>query len=218
MRPPESWQSARATLSIAAILSLCWLVLFATGLQERAVAAGGLVPARLGATTGHAIAAAIVTPLTASLIHGGFGHLALNLVILLFCGRAVETILGTRGLVILYLAGIYAAAAAQFAAGPHSAVPVVGASGAISALIGAYAMMFGRNRVKVANPVAARWLHALWLAAAWIVLNLMMSLLFRLMAEPGAHAVDIAVASHIGGFLAGMALHKPLLLWKWRGA
>jgi membrane associated rhomboid family serine protease len=205
-------------LFIASIVALCWLVLFATGLQDWAIETGGLVPARIYGTTGNAIAATLVAPLTASLIHGGFAHLAFNLVVLLFCGRAVESILGARGLAILYLAGIYAGAAAQFAAGPHSGLPVVGASGAISAVIGAYAMMFGRNRVAVANPVAARWLHALWLAAAWIVLNLMMSWTFRYMAQPGPLGTHIAIASHIGGFLAGMALHKPLLLWKWRGA
>jgi membrane associated rhomboid family serine protease len=218
MRPPETWQSARATLFLAAITAFCWLALFVTGLQDWAIETGGLVPARLGGGTANAIAAALVSPLTASLIHGGFVHLSFNLVVLLFCGRAVETILGARGLVILYLAGIYAGAAAQFAAEPHSAIPVVGASGAISAVIGAYAMMFGRNRVTIANPVAARWLHALWLAAAWIAINLMMSWTFLFMARPGPPGAHIAIASHIGGFLAGMALHKPLLLWKWRGA
>ena len=48
---------------------------------------------------------------------------------------------------------------------------MVGASGAISAVLGAYAMLFGRNKVKVANPTLALWLNALWLMAAWVVLR-----------------------------------------------
>ena len=73
---------------------------------------------------------------------------------LLFCGRSVERVLGGRGIVILYLVGAYAAAAAQYAADPAQTVPMVGASGAISAVLGAYALLFGRNKVKVAHPGA----------------------------------------------------------------
>ena len=89
---------------------------------------------------------------------------------------------------------------------------MVGASGAISAVVGAYAMMFGRNRVKVANPTVALWLNALWLAAAWIGLQLMVGITFT---TAGSR---IAVMAHIGGFLAGLLLAKPLLLLRYRGA
>ncbi len=49
---------------------------------------------------------------------------------------------------------------------------MIGASGAISAVLGAYAMLFGRNKVKVASPTLALWLNALWLMAAWVVLQI----------------------------------------------
>ena len=54
---------------------------------------------------------------------------------------------------------------------PAAMAPMIGASGAISAVLGAYAMLFGRNKVKVANPTLALWLNALWLMAAWVGLN-----------------------------------------------
>ena len=213
MRPPQNWQSARVTLVIAALTALAWLLVLVTGQEQLAVAVGGFNPARLHALHGADLALdLLLTPLSATLLHSGLVHVAFNLLVLLFCGRVVETILGARGMILLYLAGAYTAACAHYLASPHDVVPMIGASGAISAVIGATAMLFGRNRVNVANPILARWLHALWLAAAWIVLNLMMGYSFEL---GGAR---IAVAAHIGGFLAGLILAKPLLLLRWRGA
>ena len=117
------------------------------------------------------------------------------------------------GLAILYLVCAYAAAAAQYFADPDTIVPMIGASGAISAVLGAYAMLFGKNKVKVASPTLALWLHVLWLAAAWIGLQLLVGFAFV-----PAGADTEAVFAHIGGFLAGLALAHPLLLLKWRGA
>jgi len=183
------------------------------GQENQAVAWGAFIPARIGGEAdAWSVATAILTPLTATLVHAGFLHLAVNLLMLLFCGRAVEAILGGRGLLLLYLAGAYAAAAAHYLTGPHDPTPMVGASGAISAIIGAYAMLFGRNRVKVANPRLALWLNIFWLAAAWIGLQLLFGFTFQ---TAGAR---LAVAAHIGGFLLGLMLAKPLLLLRWRGA
>ena len=213
MRPPENWQNARVTLWIAAVTFFAWLAVLVTGQEQAAAAAGGFIPARVDLLHGAGLVfALLVTPLTATLIHSGLFHIVFNLLVLLFCGRVVETILGARAMVLLYLVGAYTAALAHYVAGPHDAAPMIGASGAISAVIGASAMLFGRSRVNVANPVLARWLHALWLAAAWVILNLLMGYSFEL------EGVTIAVAAHIGGFLAGLALAKPLLLLRWRGA
>ena len=213
MRPPQNWQSARVTLVIAAITAAAWLAVLLTGQELFADAHGGFVPARLHDLHGIDLAVTLLaTPLTATLLHSGLVHIGFNLLILLFCGRVVENILGGRGMAILYVVGAYTAAAANYLAAPHSPIPMIGASGAISAVVGASAMLFGRNKVNVRNPVLARWLHVLWLAAAWIVLNVLMGYSFEL------NGLDIAVAAHIGGFLAGLALAKPLLLLRWRGA
>ena len=213
MRTPDNWRAARATLGIAGATLVAWLLAVGAGAEDYAAIWGGFIPLRLSSElTGAVLAPVALTPLTATLVHSGFAHLFLNLLIFLFCGRAVETILGMRGLVILYLVGAYAAAAAHYLANPLEATPMVGASGAISAVVGAYAMMFGRNRVKVANPTAALWLNALWLAAAWIGLQLMVGITFT---TAGSR---IAVMAHIGGFLVGLLLAKPLLLLRYRGA
>ena len=213
MRPPDDLRAAPVTIGIAAVTLAAWLIAWAPGWQEAVVQAGGFVPAHVGTTSGPGWPVpALLTPLTATLVHSGFAHVAFNLVMLLFCGRSVERVLGGRGILILYLVGAYAAAAAQYAIGPDQSVPMIGASGAISALLGAYSLMFGRNKVKVAHHGLATFLNALWLGAAWIILNLLVGLTFE------TAGLRIAVAAHIGGFIAGLVLMKPLLLLKWRGA
>jgi membrane associated rhomboid family serine protease len=213
MRPPDSWRTARATLVIAGVTAAAWLIVWLIGWQDIAAVWGGFIPARVGGIADDAMLAPVaLTPLTATLVHAGLIHLAFNLLIHLFCGRAVEAIIGARGLLILYLVGAYAAAAAHWLAGPDDLIPMVGASGAISAVIGAYALLFGRNRVRIANPTLALWLNALWLAVAWVGLQLMVGFTFE---TAGAR---IAIAAHIGGFFTGLLLAKPLLLLRYRGA
>jgi membrane associated rhomboid family serine protease len=212
MRPPQDLRAARVTLCIAILTAAAWLIAWALGREEDAAILGGFIPARAGLGAGGLPVPAILTPLTATLVHSGFVHLFFNLIMLVFCGRSVEHVLGGRGILILYLVGAYAAAAAQYAAGPGQLVPMVGASGAISAVLGAYSLLFGRNKVKVANHRLATFLNALWLGAAWIGLQLLVGLTFE------TSGLRIAIAAHIGGFIAGLLLVKPLLLLKWRGA
>jgi membrane associated rhomboid family serine protease len=213
MRPPDDLRAAPVTLAIAALTAAAWLVAWALGWQEDVALAGGFTPAHVGAPPGPGWPVPVpLTPLTAALVHSGFVHLFFNLVMLLFCGRSVERVLGGTGVVILYLVGAYAAAAAQYGVNPAETVPMVGASGAISAVLGAFALLFGRNKVKVANPALATFLNALWLGAAWIGLNILIGLTFE------TAGLRIAVAAHIGGFIAGLVLARPLLLLKWRGA
>jgi membrane associated rhomboid family serine protease len=213
VRLPDDLRAAPVTLAIAVLTAAAWLIAWMGGWQEVAAVGGGFIPARVGGMPGDDLPLpALLTPLTATLVHSGFAHLFFNLVILLFCGRSVERVLGGQGVVILYLVGAYAAAAAQYAMDPGELVPMVGASGAISAILGAFALLFGRNKVKVAHPGLASLLHALWLAAAWIVLQILIGLTFE------TTGLRIAIAAHIGGFIVGLALAKPLLLLKWRGA
>jgi membrane associated rhomboid family serine protease len=213
VRPPESWRTAPVTLAIAAVTALAWAAAWATGWEEGVAKGGGFIPARVfGAATEGALVPTWLTPLSATFIHGGPLHLFFNLIVFLFCGRAVEAIVGSRAFAFLYVVGAYVAAAAQFGVGPHSVEPMIGASGAISAVIGVYAILFGRNKVKMANPVAAAFFHGLWLAAAWIALQYLIGLMLH------AEKIEVAVAAHVGGFLIGLILARPLLLWRWRGA
>jgi len=211
MRPPDSWSRARLTLAITLVTAAISLGLEIVSLNPWAAHNGGFISARLTGGV-EAVVPFWLTPLTATLIHGGWLHLAFNLLILVFCGRPTESVLGPVGLAILYLLGAYAAAAAQFALDPVSAVPMVGASGAISAILGAYSMLFGRNKVKVANPALALWLNALWLMAAWVALQIIVGLTFA------SGGIQVAIAAHIGGFAVGVALANPLLLLRYRKA
>lgn len=212
MRTPDSWQTARATVGIALVTGLAWLIANIFQLEDAAVALGAFVPADLVTDFGFARVPFALTPLTATLLHAGIWHLAFNLLIHLFCGRAVEGAVGPSNLLLLYVAGAYAAAAGHFLIDPASLSPMVGASGAISAVIGAYAMLFGKNRVRVASAGLALWLNALWLLAAWILLQTAMGIVF------GSSGVLLAVGAHIGGFVAGLLLARPLLLWRCRNA
>jgi len=210
MRTPDSWDTARATVGIAIATGLAFLVVSVLELERLAIR-GAFFPAAW--SLGIDFPWTLLTPLTATLLHAGFFHLLFNLIIFLFCGRAVEGALGPFNLVILYLVGAYAAAAGQFAVEPMGINPMIGASGAISAVIGAYAMLFGRNRVPVRDPRLALWLNVLWLLAAWVVLQVAMAIV--LIAGQG---ILLAVGAHIGGFVAGVILARPLLLWRYRKA
>jgi membrane associated rhomboid family serine protease len=209
---------ARATIGIAVLTVAAWAVVSASGQQNAAAVLGGFIPARaagLFALTGAV--PAWLTPLTALLLHGGALHLAFNLLMLGFCGRYVEVALGWVGLVVLYVAGAYAAALGQFAMGPYQTAPMIGASGAISALLGAYALLYGQQRTTVADRRLNGFLNVLWLAVAWIGLQLLVGFAMGGSRLSGGDAT-IAVGAHVGGFLAGLALARPLLLWRYRRA
>ena len=89
---------------------------------------------------------------------------------------------------------------------------MVGASGAASAVVGAYSLLYGRSKTKAIGPIPAQVVHILWLAIAWTLVNLLMATAFL------RGGVAIAAAAHIGGFFAGLALAGPLLRWRWRKA
>lgn len=211
MRPPESWARAKVTLGLAIVLASAWLILSAASLNGWAAMWGGFIPARIDASP-PGLAPIWITPLTATLVHAGFVHLGFCAIFLLFCGRPTENVLGPFAIVALYVAGAYAAAAAHYAVAPRDTIPLIGASGAVSAVIGAYAILFGRNRVKVTNARLAMLLNAAWLLAAWVGIQLLVSMTFA-----GAGVV-VSLASHVGGFLVGMLLANPLLLFRYRKA
>ena len=214
MRLPDSWSRARVTLALTVATTVVWLIVSMLNLAEWAIIWGGFVPARFS-LPGDGVAPLFLTPLTAAFLHANFIHLAFNLLILVFCGRPTEAVLGPVGFSLLYVLGAYAAAAAHYLIDPNSFMPMIGASGAISAVLGAYAILFGRNKVKVANPKLAVLLNALWLMAAWIALQLIVVFTF---AGFSGGTLQIAIGAHIGGFILGVALANPLLLLRYRKA
>lgn len=202
-----------ATFWIAVVTALVSVVTGLGRLGVHAPMALGFVPARFsGIPLPFGEVPLFVTPLSATLVHGGTLHLGFNLLMLVWCGLAVERVLGRGAMVFLYVFGAYAAMAAQWASDPYGVGPVIGASGAISALIGAYALSFGRPRLVSRNMRVNRWIHIAWLAVAWSVLQVMVGW------SAGQQGMLLATPAHIGGFLAGLLLQRPLLLWRYRRA
>ncbi len=203
-----------ATNIITAVTLLAWvvaLVLDPAGAKVPYIL--GFIPARFGGwSVPFQMAPFWLTPLTATLVHSNLVHVGFNLLILLWCGTQVERVIGGLGLIVLYGVGAYAAAAAQWVVDPTATVPVIGASGAISAVIGAYALSFGRAKPFTDNLRVNRWINVLWLLVAWAVLQAMMGWLGN------QQGYLLATPAHVGGFVAGLLLQRPLLLWRYRKA
>jgi membrane associated rhomboid family serine protease len=193
------------------------LVLLVPIWWQHAVIAGALFPARFGAgaaafaDVGMMVPAAL-TPISAAFLHGNIMHVVLNMVMLLLIGKMVERVLGAGPYLLIYGVGAYAAALAEWLAAPDSMTPVIGASGAISAVIGAYVILFPNKQPKDWGPVPASIARPLHLLVAWIALNLALGFV-----APSL-GMGIAIWSHIGGFIAGLLLVRPLLLWRYRKA
>jgi membrane associated rhomboid family serine protease len=202
-----------ATVAITALTALCWLVATVAMAPDRVDFLLGFIPARLsGLMQVPGAVPAVLTPLTATLVHSGLVHLGFNLLMFVWCGTQVERVLGRSELVFLYVIGAFASALAQWGVAPASPTPMVGASGAISAVLGAYALSFGRAKRVTNNFQLNRWINVAWLMVAWVVLQLMMGWL------AGGQGYLLATPAHIGGFAAGLLLQRPLLLWRYRKA
>lgn len=204
------------TNGIAALTIAAFLVLFLTGQIDNAAIMGGFIPARFvhpALLAGMTAIPAWLTPLSCTLIHAGWLHLGFNMLMLVFCGRQVEHVLDRGATLFLYVAGAYGATFAQWAVDPSSAEPMVGASGAISAVIGTYALLYSQQKVRRIGPFSANIVRLAWLAAGWIGIQLMIGIG---MSGGFADMGKIAIVAHIGGFLVGLLLTRPLLLWRFR--
>ncbi|MBN8830334.1 MAG: rhomboid family intramembrane serine protease [Sphingomonadales bacterium] len=208
-----------ATNIIAVITALAFLPVELFELTGRAAIIAGFIPERVNAFAAANITLDIpwlplwLTPLSATLVHAGWMHLVFNLLMLIFCGRYVEQLLGQGRTILIYVVGAYAAAFGQWAMATlfmtpqDSVIPMIGASGAISALLGTYAVIYSQRGVNPIGPIPAHVVRIVWLAAAWTVLQLLIALAGGFDAFFGG----IAVGAHIGGFIAGLLLARPLL-------
>ena len=202
-----------ATVALSVATALAWLLTAVLGATDRAAATMGFIPARASGIVDISPAVPVaLTPLSSAFVHGGVLHLGFNLLMLLWCGTAVERVLGRGPLIVLLVVGAYAAAAAQWLAGPASLIPVIGASGAISAVIGAFALSFSQAKRVTRSVRLNQLINAAWLLAAWVVMQMMIGWM------AGGQGVLLATPAHVGGFLAGLLLQRPLLLWRYRTA
>jgi membrane associated rhomboid family serine protease len=199
------------------VLGLCvvaflWQVTGGGDSFERSIYTLGLIPAVL---TGRAVlppelavVPAPATIFTSMFLHGGFLHLAGNLLYLWVFGDNVEDRFGRGGYLVFYLACGVVAAFAQVLPEPGSPVPMIGASGAISGVLGAYLLLYPHRRIEVIVPVVIipyrMVLPAVVVLGLWFVMQLIASL-----GAPQGEG-GVAFRAHIGGFVAGLAL-TPLM-------
>jgi membrane associated rhomboid family serine protease len=144
--------------------------------------------------------------LTTMFLHGSIPHLFGNMLFLWVFGNNVEDQRGWWRYLLLYVVGGAVATAAHVAVDPNSTVPIVGASGAIAAVMGAYFVLWPSVRVKTiifAGPLLLRKVQALWLLLVWFGTQ------FLLVASDSG----IAWAAHVGGFAFGALVG---LWWRWR--
>ena len=202
------------TDAVALVTFVAFFLAYVTHRNDQVSVLAGFVPVRLEAllTAGKDLGLPWIpvwlTPLTATLIHSGWIHVGLNLMILIYCGRQIEHLLGTTRFMILYVVGAYVAAVAHWLSAPFNQSPMVGASGAISAVIGTYALIYSRRDVVAIGPFSAQFLRILWLAAGWTVIQVMIG--FTGIGFGGGGG-NIAIWAHVGGFIAGLLLARPLL-------
>jgi membrane associated rhomboid family serine protease len=169
----------------------------------------GLVPAHLtrAIETGRGLGEQALSVLTSMFLHVSLLHLGGNLIYLWIFGNNIEDRLGRLGFIGFYLLAGIAAAATQFAIDPGSTVPMVGASGAISAILGAYVVLFPGARVL--SLVFLVFFYQLIEVPAWAYLGFWFVL--QLVDGLGSLGVagsqgGVAFFAHIGGFLVGVAV------------
>lgn len=143
------------------------------------------------------------TAFTALFLHAGLLHLASNMIYLLIFGDNIEHRFGFLGFILFYfLSGAFGNLTHMFFS-PGSSTPVVGASGAIAGVLGAYLLLYPTRRVQVLMLYTIVQLPALIVIGAWFILQLLSSLaLFIGATEAGG----IAYLAHVGGFLAGFLM------------
>ena len=172
----------------------------------------GAVPCRLtGLCATDDFPAPIVTVFTSMFLHGGLFHIGGNMLYLWIFGDNVEDTLGHLRFLVFYLLAGVGAAVAQVVMSPASAVPMVGASGAISGVLGAYLFLFPHASVLtlVTFGFFIRLVHipALIVLGFWIVVQLLNGVLTHSAAARGAgEGGGVAWFAHIGGFVAGVIL------------
>lgn len=232
------------TLTILAVTWLVWVVgqgalsgvLWAnSGPDAQSLAASicnwGMVPGELthGATLGYALpigrglacvidddAKNWLTPVTSIFLHGSWGHIAGNSLYLWVFGNNIEDSMGRWRFLAFYLITGVAAAVTHIVVDPSSPVPTVGASGAISGIMGAYLYLYPRVRVRTYFPPVFLFRLPAWsILVMWFAMQVLTGLPQLMTLNPEISG-GVAVWAHVGGFVAGLVLirafHDPALL------
>ena len=145
------------------------------------------------------------TLVTSMFLHGGWLHLGGNMLYLWIFGDNLEKVMGAARFAAFYLVCGLVASFAHIAFGPGSSIPAVGASGAISGVLGGYLLLFPRNRVRVLTRGGIAQVPALVVLGFWIVIQLINGVGS---VATTTESAGVAYMAHIGGFVAGLVLVK----------
>lgn len=147
----------------------------------------------------------VVTVLTSMFLHGGFGHIVGNLLFFWTFGPPIEGAMGHGRFLVFYVVGGLVAMLAQVLADPGATTPLLGASGAIAAVMGAFLVTFPGDRIRTVLIfgflVRVAFVPAIVLVGIWFLL--------QVLAEVGGAAGGVAYVAHIAGFVVGMGLARP---------
>lgn len=218
--PPRRTAVVTSTLILLCTIAFGWEVIVSAiggdSALEQLVQAHGLVPADLVAALqgGNPGTQPFLDVFTSMFLHAGWLHLFGNMLYLWIFGNRVEDRLGRFWFPIVYLLGGVAAVAAHVLSDPTSQIPVIGASGAISAVLGAYLVLYPTARIQ--SLVFLGFFYQLIAVPAVLVLGFwfLLQLVDGIAALGASTAIGggVAVWAHVGGFVAGLVLALPFRL------
>jgi membrane associated rhomboid family serine protease len=188
------------TITLIVVNALVFLYELSLGERvEEFVLYLGLVPA----------AFSFVTLFTSMFLHGGFLHFAGNMLYLWIFGDNVEDRMGHGRFLVFYLLCGIAAALAQTITNPDSVVPMVGASGAIAGVMGAYFVLYPRSRILTLLPFFIFWqlieVPAIFFLGIWFLMQFLSGVGSIVTATAGEPSGGVAFWAHVAGFVAGIS-------------
>ncbi len=152
----------------------------------------------------------LITLVTGTFLHAGWLHIAGNMVFLWAFGPAIEDAMGRIRYLVFYLVGGVVAMLAQVAGSPGSHVPCLGASGAIAAVMGAFIVLFPKDRIRslvwILIFIRVTYIPAVWLIGVWFLIQL-----WNAGAVANVQGGGVAYLAHVGGFLFGVVTAR---LWR----
>jgi membrane associated rhomboid family serine protease len=215
------------TYAIIAANILVWFAVQGAGFSEPQLAASvcnlGMVPGELThlSPLGTAVplgdgmacvvdnqAINILTPFISMFMHGGWMHLLMNMLYFWVFGNNIEDSMGSVRFLIFYVLCGLAAAAAHIFVQPASPIPTVGASGAISGVMGAYLILYPSVRVRMFFPPFFIFSVRAWIVLIWWFASQLLSGLPELSSMRPEVSSGVAFWAHVGGFVAGLVLVK----------
>ena len=202
--PTRTFPIITITIVLVNILVFLRSLMLTDGLGRHVVQAYALIPKELlvaATARPDLLPYNILTIFTSTFLHGGILHLGGNMLYLWIFGKNVEDATGHSRFILFYLFSGVAAALVQCSVDPGSAVPMIGASGAISGILGAYLLLYPRARVKtlifIFLFITTVDIPAMVLLSLWFFVQIIFS-----------HGQGVAWFAHIGGFLFGLVTIK----------